>query len=1096
MRRRRQLSDDEEYGTNDKHETSESSSEAESSDGMDPSAHDSDSEYASDENVKKKSSKQKAKKGKGKAKRKRVKINDSSDDDDCQVLSDENDSPNKSRKHIKKIISDKKLKQQTKDAAEAERERMKRIKEKQLEYNDLMKDRTLKSTDVKELILEFDKDTKEVLVEVDHTLVKFLKPHQTDGIQFMYNCLIETVDQVEGSEGSGAILAHSMGLGKTLQVITFLYTIMTHKDIKKHIKRSLVICPVNTIKNWANEFNIWLNDNDLDDLLVFEMFDAKTPYQRAELLNIWYKRGGVMIIGLTLYSNLVMGRGKKPPKSVRDSIHKTLVDPGPDVVVCDEGHLLKNEKTAYNKAVSQLKCLRRVVLTGTPLQNNLIEYHVMVSFVKPSLLGTKKEFINRFVSPITNGQHEDSTDYDVKIMKKRVHILHTLLNGCVHRKDYNVLVPYLPPKLEFVLSVCLTEKQIELYSQYLETQTDKQRMSLLADYGVLRLVWNHPILLFEQHRRRLEKQEAMDEFINDDEDVDTPVSGDSDIECLDGKAGPSNPPKRRMRTRFGDKDESEEEVKEESNSSDGYSDAWFAKILKKDESKRIELSGKFILLFSILEECEKLGDKILLFSQSLDTLDLVEEMLRIRSQKAEEETDKIPEIDLETNCATDATNIWVKNRDYFRLDGSTASDYRKAWIDLFNEENNYRARLFLLSTKAGGLGINLVGANRCIIFDASWNPSHDVQAIFRVFRFGQKKPVYVYRFVAQGSMEEKIYERQIIKQSLSCRVVDEQSIQRHFKASEMSELYVFAPDTSKDRPTPKVPKDRLLAELLIKHKDYIVKYHEHDSLLENRPEEEMTEEEKQSAWNEYEQEKDQLFLREQQERDQRLQRENYLAQMQQQNQQQQQQQNLFQSPLYQQQMAQLFQTYGQNQFSQQIYQNIMKQQELVRKQQQQRYNEQRAQELARQAAAAAARPAVPAGGLPGYDVMTVEDLCKYLKTTNPTISSSDLIQRTFSVIENGLTMCNKELTSVKEAMRQQQQNSIELRPKYEKLAKEVYNLNLQKTRAQTIFTVGPTGRAAPSILRNNLQSQYMTNTVLLPSTSNTKPTSVLIEEVD
>ena len=891
----------------------------------------------------------------------------------------------------------------------------------------MIKTRSLKSADVKELILEFDKETKEPYVEVDQTLVKFLKPHQKNGIEFMYNCTIETVDQLETSEGSGAILAHSMGLGKTLQVITFLYTVLTHKDIKKHIKRALVICPVNTIKNWANEFKVWLVDNDLDDLLVFEMFDAKTPLQRAELLNIWHKRGGVMIIGLTLFSSLVMGgRGKKPAKSVRDAIQKCLLDPGAEIVICDEGHLLKNEKTAYNKAVSQIKTLRRVVLTGTPLQNNLNEYHVMVHFVKPNLLGTKKEFQNRFVNPITNGQHEDSTDYDVKIMKKRVHILHTLLNGCVHRCDYNVLVPYLQPKYEYVISVMLTEKQIELYSHYLQNISDRQKMSLLADYGSLRLIWNHPILLYEQHRRRIEKanEDSLDEFIDDDEDAETPPS-DSDIECVDvNGAGPSKPPKRRMRTRFGNKDE--EEVEEEETdkkseaSDDPMADAWFAPLLKKDEAAQIELSGKFILLFAILEECEKLGDKILLFSQSLDTLDLVEEMLKLRMERAAEETRNVPEIDLESGYLNDATNVWIKHKDYFRLDGSTASDYRKAWIDVFNDENNYRARLFLISTKAGGLGINLVGANRCIIFDASWNPTHDVQAIFRIFRFGQKKPVYVYRFVAQGTMEEKIYERQIIKQSLSCRVVDEQAIQRHFKAGEMSELYTFKPDTNKDRPIHKLPKDRLLAEMLKNHKEYIVRYHEHDSLLENTPDEDMTEEEKQAAWNEYEQEKDALFLREQQERDAQLQREAYMAQAQQNQQFQQQQYQQYAQQIYQQMQANNQFAAGtdyQSLLTNTIFQNMMRQQQELRKQQQQRYQEARQQrmaELARMANPQSSQSS--SGGLPGYDRMTIEDIGKYLKTLNSNLQPTELIQRIFGIIETGLTTCVKELNLAKQAV--------------------------------------------------------------------------------
>merc|ERR1712218_452904 len=179
----------------------------------------------------------------------------------------------------------------------------------------------------------------------------------------------------------------------------------------------------------------------------------------------------------------------------------------------------------------------------------------------------------------------------------------------------------------------------------------------------------------------------------------------------------------------------------------------------------------------ILKECAMIGDKILVFSQSILSLDLIEEFLEkihnsqeVANRKKKKDADTLENLD-----------TWVPGKDYYRMDGSTPADTRKIWCKYFNKESNHRMRLFLISTKAGGLGINLVAANRVILFDASWNPSHDIQSIFRVFRFGQTKPVYIYRFLGKGTMEEKIYERQVTKQSLSARVVDEQVYSLSFR---------------------------------------------------------------------------------------------------------------------------------------------------------------------------------------------------------------------------------------------------------------------------------------------------------------------------
>lgn len=204
---------------------------------------------------------------------------------------------------------------------------------------------------------------------------------------------------------------------------------------------------------------------------------------------------------------------------------------------------------------------------------------------------------------------------------------------------------------------------------------------------------------------------------------------------------------------------------------------------------------------------------------------------------------------------TKFTGSWSLGLDYFRLDGSTPVEQRNAFCKTFNDPENTRARLFLISTRAGGLGINLVAANRVVIFDVSWNPSHDIQSIFRVYRFGQTKPCYIYRFLAMGTMEEKIYERQVTKQAISKRVIDEQQIDRHYNQNDLMELYKYELEPDEERMLPILPKDRLFAEMLKKYEDIIYKYHEHDTLLENKEEETLNEEDRKQAWEEFEAEK-------------------------------------------------------------------------------------------------------------------------------------------------------------------------------------------------------------------------------------------------
>ncbi|XP_061658924.1 transcriptional regulator ATRX-like isoform X1 [Syngnathoides biaculeatus] len=735
----------------------------------------------------------------------------------------------KGRKKIRKIIQDDNLRSETQQALREEEERCKRLASREELMEDrretLVADQSQESVTTK-LVLDQDEQTRTPLVQVHRNLVTHLKPHQVDGVQFIWDNCCESVKKTNSSPGSGCILAHCMGLGKTLQVVTFLHTVLWSQIL--HFKTALVVCPLNTVLNWVSEFNKWQKDLGQDKLKVTELATKKNLADRFRALQAWNSTGGVMIMGYEMFRNLSLS-----PKVNRSDLKKALktllVDPGPDFVVCDEGHILRNENSNISKAMGAVKTRRRVVLTGTPLQNNLVEYHCMVNFIKRNLLGSLGEFRNRFVNPIQNGQCADSTPKDVRIMKRRAHVLHAMLSGCVQRRDYSELTEFLPPKYEYVVAVRLSPLQYKLYTHYLQhvsgfgsvigTAKVKIGANLFKDFQALSRIWTHPWCLQLSYKAKAQTLKGKkNHLVIPDMGSSPSVSGGgASNSAADGPLPVADAASKHPR--------------------------WFKDMLSPHDAKVVEHSGKLVLLFEILRMAEEWNDKVLVFSQSLISLNLIEDFLATSPQRRKDSS---------------KAGRWIKNLDYYRLDGSTAAALRTKWANCFNNAANARGRLFLISTRAGSLGINLVSANRVIIFDASWNPSHDIQSVYRVYRFGQVKQVFVYRFLAQGTMEEKIYDRQVTKQSLSYRVVDRQQIERHFTLSELTELYTFEPDLSDEpqskknkRKTSDLPKDPVLAILLEKCKYHIVGYHEHASLLDHKQEEELTEAERKDAWAEY-----------------------------------------------------------------------------------------------------------------------------------------------------------------------------------------------------------------------------------------------------
>ncbi|CAM0956915.1 unnamed protein product [Alopecurus aequalis] len=688
-------------------------------------------------------------------------------------------------------------------------------------------------------IVNVAREEDEEPVRIPSSISAKLKPHQVSGIRFMWENVIQSVRTVKsGDKGFGCILAHNMGLGKTFQVITFLYAVMRCTQLG--FRTALIVTPVNVLHNWRKEFTKW-HPAELKPLRVYMLEDV-TRVKRLYLLNKWRAKGGVLLIGYSSFRSLSLGRHARE-KDTADEISNAL-QCGPDILVCDEAHMIKNRRADITHALKQVRTQRRIALTGSPLQNNLMEYYCMVDFVREGFLGSSHEFRNRFQNPIENGQHTNSTSDDVKIMNQRSHILYEQLKGFVQRMDMNVVKNDLPPKKVFVITVKLSQLQRKLYRRFLDvhgfsssaSEKPFKRSGFFAKYQKLAQIWNHPGLLqmAKEQRGSVRQEDAVENFLTDE-------SSSDDNHSIEEK----------QKSRTDQQSKKIDFVNEESN--------WWENLIDDGTYKEADYSGKMVLLLDILASCYELGDKALVFSQSLTTLDLVEFYLSKLQIKGKE------------------GKYWKQGKDWYRLDGSTPSSERQNLVERFNDPANTRVKCTLISTRAGSLGINLHAANRVVLLDGSWNPTHDLQAIYRVWRYGQAKPVYAYRLMAHGTMEEKIYKRQVTKEGLAARVVDRQQISRTISKEEMLHLFEFGdeelPDQSgndsstidhpkvgteklslpKSCETTELPVDGIMLNLLSDHPRWIAGYHEHEVLLQENEEERLTKEEQDMAWSSFKQ---------------------------------------------------------------------------------------------------------------------------------------------------------------------------------------------------------------------------------------------------
>lgn len=539
----------------------------------------------------------------------------------------------------------------------------------------------------------------DVPVVIDPKLAKILRPHQIAGVKFLYRCTAGLMDP----KAKGCIMADEMGLGKTLQCLTLMWTLLRQSPRgKRTIEKCIIVCPSSLVRNWANEIVKWLGEGVLTPLAI----DGKSTKSNdlGAALQQWSTAQGRNIVRPVLIISY---------ETLRRNVDK-LAGTEVGLMLADEGHRLKNGESLTFTALNSLRCDRRVILSGTPIQNDLSEYFSLLNFANPGYLGTRNDFRKNFENAILRGRDADATDKEREKGDAKLLELSQLVSKFIIRRTNDILSKYLPVKYEYVLFTGLSPMQKSLYNHFITSPEIKKLLKGIGSQplkaiGMLKKLCNHPDLLDLP-----DDLEGCEHLIPEDYESSITATGR----------------KREVQT-------------------------WF--------------SGKFLILERFLHKIHReTDDKIVLISNYTQTLDLIEKMCR--------------------------------NKKYgsLRLDGTMNINKRQKLVDRFNDPNGSEF-IFLLSSKAGGCGINLIGANRLILIDPDWNPALDQQALARVWRDGQKKDCFIYRFISTGTIEEKIFQRQSMKMSLSSCVVDEkEDVERLFSADNLKQLFMYQPNTECD----------------------------------------------------------------------------------------------------------------------------------------------------------------------------------------------------------------------------------------------------------------------------------------------------------
>ncbi|KAL6706626.1 DNA repair protein rhp26 [Coniothyrium glycines] len=517
-----------------------------------------------------------------------------------------------------------------------------------------------------------------------------LYDYQKTGVQWLWELYSQNV---------GGIVGDEMGLGKTIQAISFVAGLHYSKMLKKPV---IVVCPATVMKQWVNEFHRWwpalrvsilhtsgsgMLDTGREDRMEREMelrsygdYDTTLTGvgKAARKILERVKRDGHVLV--TTYSGL-------------QTYSEFLIPTEWECAILDEGHKIRNPNTSITIHCKELRTPNRIILSGTPMQNNLTELWSLFDFVFPMRLGTLVNFRNQFEFPIKRGGYANASNLEFETAVRCAETLKEAVSPYLLQRFKADVATDLPQKKEQVLFCKLTKQQRQAYEAFLNSDDMRSisngKRQMLYGVDLLRKICNHPDLT---EHKTLSKQPGYD-------------------------YGAPNK------------------------------------------------SGKMQVVKELLSLWKKGGHKTLLFAQHRIMLDILQKFVN-----------QLPGIN------------------WRRMDGETPIKDRQTLVDEFNK--NPDLHVFLLTTKVGGLGVNLTGANRVIIYDPDWNPSTDIQARERSWRLGQKREVEIYRLMSAGTIEEKIYHRQIFKQFLTNKVLKDPKQRQTFQMSDLHDLFTLGGDSA------------------------------------------------------------------------------------------------------------------------------------------------------------------------------------------------------------------------------------------------------------------------------------------------------------